>query len=96
MPAVNFELEWPDGDITTCYSPSSVVCETFREGESMTISELAAACETAFDRASQRVEERFGMPCRAAMRQKDLLIRKSKGFAPDEQIRIISMQFHES
>jgi uncharacterized repeat protein (TIGR04042 family) len=96
MPALNFELEWPDGEVMTCYSPSSMVQDIFREGESMTIVELAEACQRAFDGASRRVEERFGMPCAAAIRQKKFILSRLKRYAPNERVKILSMRQHES
>ena len=40
MPEVRFQLEWPDGQSSTLYSPSTVILEYLKPGDSMRVSEL--------------------------------------------------------
>ena len=40
MPEVRFQLEWPDGQSSTLYSPSTVILDYFRPGDSLLVSEL--------------------------------------------------------
>ena len=40
MPEVSFQLEWPDGKSSTLYSPSTVILDYFRPGDSLLVSEL--------------------------------------------------------
>jgi len=92
MPALNFEIEWPDGEVMTCYSPSSIVREYFQAGAKLTISELVETSEAALLRAGQRVEERFGMDCTVAVRQRKKISSRAELFAPDEIVTILSVR----
>lgn len=69
MPVVQFEVVWPDGEVESCYSPSSVIKEHFTPGKDYPLKEFLATCEQALGAASERVRERFGYACSSAMDQ---------------------------
>lgn len=96
MPALNFEIEWPNGEVMECYSPSTIVCNYFREGDSMTVEELVSVSRAALNRASDRVEERFGFRCTASAEQRDKIIRQAACFDPGETVRILDIREHPS
>ena len=94
MPALNFEIEWPDGEVMECYSPSTIVRQYLRTGDSFTVEGLVAICGTALDLASKRVEDKFGFRCEAANEQNAKIIRKAACYQPDQAVRILRIQEH--
>ncbi|EPX64291.1 NAD/NADP transhydrogenase alpha subunit [Cystobacter fuscus DSM 2262] len=67
MPAVNIKLRWPDGKLSTAYSPSTVVYEHFKAGHSYPLADFLSLAETAFNAASERVKQVRGFYCSSAM-----------------------------
>ena len=57
------ELHWPDGQASRLYSPSTVVYEFLRLGESLSIAELEQRGLAALREASERVRARYGFAC---------------------------------
>lgn len=96
MPALNFELEWPDGDVMECYSPSTIVLQYLKAGDTHTVSEMVTICRTALDMANKRVEERFGFQCAASAEQKEKIIRRAALFDSDQTVRILNIKEHET
>ena len=96
MPALNFKIEWPNGEIMECYSPSTIVRQYFQADDTLTIEELIAISTVALDRASERVEERFGFMCTAAAEQKDKIILAATVFESSAVVRIIDIREHVS
>ena len=96
MAALNFKIEWPNGEIMECYSPSTIVRQYFKADDTLTIEELIAISTAALDRASERVEERFGFICAAAAEQNDKIICAAAGFESNAVVRIIEIREHIS
>ena len=96
MPALNFEIEWPNGEVMECYSPSTIVLQYFQAGDTLTVDELIAVSRTALNMASNRVEERFGFDCTAAREQRDKILRKAACFESGELVRILEIKEHAS
>lgn len=94
MPALNFEIEWPNGEVMECYSPSTVVLQYFQAGDSFTVDELIAVSRTALNMAGKRVEERFGFECTAAAEQRDKILRNAEYFGSGEMVRILKIKEH--
>jgi uncharacterized repeat protein (TIGR04042 family) len=69
MPEMRFVIRWPDGRQESCYSPSLVVRDYFREGESYLIEDFLARSRTALTIASDRVKAKFGHSCSLALGQ---------------------------
>jgi uncharacterized repeat protein (TIGR04042 family) len=69
MPAIHFNVRWPDGSEDRCYSPSTVLQQHFKAGERIAIEEFVARADVALGAASQRVQQRFGYFCSSAMDQ---------------------------
>jgi uncharacterized repeat protein (TIGR04042 family) len=88
MPAVHFELEWPDATVTTHYSPSTVVREYFQPELCLAISELLTLSEQAMARASDRVVAKFGFACSSAMDTRAEIATYAEKFTQDETVRI--------
>lgn len=69
MPAVHFRVRWPDGDVETCYSPSTIIRDYFEVGHAYPLAEFLEASRRGLHAASERVRERYGMGCSRAMAQ---------------------------
>jgi uncharacterized repeat protein (TIGR04042 family) len=69
MPEMLFQVRWPDGRCDACYSPSLVVKDFLAPGESYAIAEFVEKTRTALNIASERVREKYGFACSAAMDQ---------------------------
>ena len=65
MPAVNFKVTWPDGDVITYYSPSTIIHKHIKQ-ETYSLDDFKRRCDTALTAASERVYQRFGYYCSAA------------------------------
>ncbi|GGB85591.1 hypothetical protein GCM10011352_09290 [Marinobacterium zhoushanense] len=93
MPAINFNIRWPDGSEDNCYSPSTVVREHFTAGDTLPLSEFVAKAEVALDAASNRVEQKFGYFCSSAMDQLTTIKAKAARYSDVENptIEILSV-----
>lgn len=69
MPVMHFLIRWPDGVEANCYSPSTVVGEYFAAGESYSVGDFAARSREALHIGSERVQEKYGFACSAALDQ---------------------------
>ena len=70
MPAVNFTVNWPDGDIVNYYSPSTVIHTYLSEGIEYDINQFKQSVDKALDAASERVKSTHGFYCSAASDEK--------------------------
>jgi uncharacterized repeat protein (TIGR04042 family) len=69
MPEMWFEVRWPDGSSETCYSPSLVIKDYFREGQAYAVADFLERSRTALQIASDRVKAKYGRPCGLALGQ---------------------------
>ncbi|WP_428243212.1 MSMEG_0570 family nitrogen starvation response protein [Gynuella sp.] len=93
MPAVNFYLRWPDGKEEQCYSPSTVIYQTFKAGDTMPLSEFMQKAESALSSASERVKASYGYYCSSASDQLSQLKHRASDFNDHNQlITILSMR----
>jgi uncharacterized repeat protein (TIGR04042 family) len=69
MPEMRFQIEWPDGSQTVCYSPSLIVKEYFTPDQRYDLSDFVARSQTALTIASDRVKAKYGFPCGLALGQ---------------------------
>lgn len=69
MPEIRFEVEWCDGFTEICYSPSLVVKAYFTPGQDYSLSDFVERSRTALQIASDRVQDKYGMPCGLALGQ---------------------------
>ena len=88
MPAVHFDIEWPDETVTTHYSPSTVVREYFQPGERLAISTLLKRSEQAMSHASDRVVAKFGFACSSATDTRAQIAALAEKVAQDETVRV--------
>jgi len=69
MPEIHFQVEWPDGLQSTCYSPSLVVQDYFEAGKEYSLADFVERSRTSLQIASDRVYAKYGMPCSRAQAQ---------------------------
>ena len=69
MPEMRFVIRWPDGRRESCYSPSLVIRDFLREGESYPVSDFLQRSREALQIASARVEAKYGHACSLALGQ---------------------------
>ncbi|NJR40311.1 MAG: MSMEG_0570 family nitrogen starvation response protein [Leptolyngbyaceae cyanobacterium CSU_1_4] len=69
MPEIHFQIQWPDGQPETCYSPSLIVKEYFMPNREYELEDFVVRSRTALNIASDRVLEKYGMPCGRALGQ---------------------------
>jgi uncharacterized repeat protein (TIGR04042 family) len=95
MPEMTFILRWPDATEQTCYSPSTVIKEHLKAGESYALADFLAQSRIALHMASDRVRAKFGMPCTRALGQLADIEQRATRFSaqPDAQIAILA--FHD-
>jgi len=88
MPELLFDLRWPDGSVTTCYSPSTIVGDVLHSGRAYTVDELVRRTRLAMRAAGERVRLRYGATCpRAAATLADIEAR-ARGFEPQALVRL--------
>lgn len=92
MPAVHFYIRWPDGQEERCYSPSTVIYQTFRPGDVMPLGEFMQKAESALNSASERVKASYGYYCSSAADQFHLLQQRAATYEDQSrEITVLSM-----
>ena len=89
MPEVRFQLEWPDGQSSTLYSPSTVILDYFKPGDSLLVSELEERGVEALRAASERVRARYGFACTRADEGEYQLRQWVSRYSPDDTVRVL-------
>ncbi len=69
MPEMRFVVRWPDGRRESCYSPSLVIKDFFREGEAYSLADFLSRSRQALNIASDRVKAKYGHACSLALGQ---------------------------
>lgn len=69
MPVMHFRIQWPDGDEANCYSPSLVIGDFFQPGHAYPLDDFVERSRKALGIASERVREKYGFACSAALDQ---------------------------
>lgn len=93
MPEIQFEVQWPDGTLETCYSPSLIVKKYFTPGEEYPLEEFVTRSRTALQAASERVRDKYGVPCGRALGQIQRIEATATRYAPLLQPKVRFRQF---
>ena len=93
MPEMRFQLLWPDGSETLCYSPSLVVAEHLAEGACYGVADFLGRVGTALRIASDRVQQKYGMPCARALLQLAQINARAEAFASLEHATVTVVRF---
>ena len=95
MPEMRFHIRWPDGADETCYSPSLVIKEHFSVGETYAVPDFLARSRTALTIASERVREKYGVPCSRALGQLARIENAARRFSTAPGGRVAVLAFEE-
>jgi uncharacterized repeat protein (TIGR04042 family) len=69
MPEMHFVVRWPDDTVSRCYSPSLVVKEYLEAGQTYPLATIVTLSAKALHIGSERVREKYGFSCSAALDQ---------------------------
>ncbi len=93
MPEMQFRIRWPDGSECLCYSPSLVVEEHLSEGTSYLLADFVKRTGIALQIASDRVQQKYGMPCSRAIGQLAQIRQRATSFTHDDAASVTVLRF---
>jgi len=93
MPEMRFVIRWPDGRRESCYSPSLVIRDYFRQGESYRLDDFLTRARAALTIASQRVQAKYGRPCSLALQQLARIEAAAAAFASSAKAEVLCETF---
>ena len=93
MPAMHFNLRWPDAHEMRCYSPSLVIKDHFTPGRRYPLPEFMVEMRGALTAASERVRAKFGFACSMALDQLAEIEAVAANF--DERCEVEMLGFEE-
>jgi uncharacterized repeat protein (TIGR04042 family) len=88
MPEVVLQLCWPDGEASRFYSPSTVIYDFFKPGDTMSIAELEQKGLAALEEASRRVRARYGFACSRTDEEAAKLKQQVAKYSASQEVRI--------
>ena len=91
MPEITLVVRYPDSVVTHCYSPSTVMRQYFRAGETLPLTEFLRRSDQAFNHASERVRAKYGFACSSALDQLETIQESSRHYPADALVEIISL-----
>ncbi|WP_159796271.1 MSMEG_0570 family nitrogen starvation response protein [Puerhibacterium puerhi] len=91
MPEMTFEVRWPDGTDTVCYSPSLVMWDHLEVGARYPVSDFVERSARALGQASERVRARYGVACTSAMAQEAEIREVAARYADDGEVQVLRM-----
>lgn len=95
MPEMKFDVRWPDGKTTRCYSPSLVVTELLQQKD-YPLFEFLERARAGLNIGSERVRQKFGVYCSAAMDQLAEIEETAKRFGRDDSLRVVGLYAPDS
>lgn len=93
MPAMHFNLRWPDAQEMRCYSPSLVIKDHFAPATRYPLPLFMSEMRSALNTASERVRVKFGFACSMALDQ--LAAIEATAAAFDERSEVEMLGFEE-
>ncbi len=90
---MRFVVRWPDGRRESCYSPSLVIKDFFREGESYALADFLSRSRQALNIASDRVRARYGHACSLALGQLARIEATGAEFAQTPDANVVCENF---
>lgn len=95
MPEMTFHVQWPDGSTEDCYSPSHIIKDYFVPGQSYPLDDFVARANEALNIANERVNEKYGFFCAAALRQMASINETSGRFKGSPGVEVLVQKFEE-
>lgn len=93
MPAMYFNVRWPDNTSSHCYSPSSTITEFFEAGKVYPLDDFVEISRAALNKASDRVRLKYGYMCSSAMDQLQQIEATAERFRDISDARVIVESF---
>ena len=92
MPEIHFQIQWPNGQQETCYSPSLIVKNYFQPGETYTVADFLQRSQESLKIASDRVQAKYGFPCGRALGQLQKIETAAQQFLdlPDGEVTVLA------
>jgi uncharacterized repeat protein (TIGR04042 family) len=88
---MTFDVQWPDGRVQRCYSPSLVMHDYLTSGSAYTVADFVDRSATALQEASDRVRAKFGFACTSAAATTEQIASAAKQYPDDATIRVVAM-----
>lgn len=92
MPEMTFDVQWPDGRVQRCYSPSLVMHDYLSAGSDYTVAEFLDRSATALHEANERVRAKFGFACTSAAWTNEEIASSANEFPSNATVRVVAMQ----
>jgi len=94
MPEMHFRVRFPNGTTIDCYSPSYVIEDYLKEGQSYAVPEFLERTRKALNIASERVRERYGFSCSSALDQLAAIEETASQLSVDQQdLPVLVLEF---
>ncbi|MBW4040539.1 MAG: MSMEG_0570 family nitrogen starvation response protein [Acidobacteria bacterium] len=91
MPEMTFTVQWPDGGVDDCYSPSLVMWDHLEVGAEYTVGDFTARATTALEEAGERVRARYGFLCTGALAQAEEIRARAAVLDAGAAVRVLAM-----
>jgi uncharacterized repeat protein (TIGR04042 family) len=92
MPEMTFDVQWPDGRVQRCYSPSLVMHDYLSANTDYTVADFLDRSSHALHEASERVRAKFGFACSSAAWTEEEISSTATEFPSNATIRIVGMR----
>ncbi|BBZ27097.1 hypothetical protein MMAD_13920 [Mycolicibacterium madagascariense] len=92
MPEMTFDVQWPDGRVQRCHSPSLVMHDYLSTGSQYTVTEFVDRCGRALQEASDRVRAKYGFACSSAASTRQEIVSAATRFDPSAMVGVLAMQ----
>ncbi len=91
MPEMRFQIQWPDGALELCYSPSLVIKEYFVPNQDYDLADFVDRAQTSLTIASDRVQAKYGRPCGLALGQLQQIQQHAQRYSdlPTPKVRVL-------
>jgi uncharacterized repeat protein (TIGR04042 family) len=89
---MTFDVQWPDGRVQRCYSPSLVMHDYLSAGTDYTVADFLDRSGKALQEASERVRAKFGFACSSAAWTEEEISSTATEFPSNATIRIVGMR----
>jgi uncharacterized repeat protein (TIGR04042 family) len=89
---MTFDVQWPDGRVQRCYSPSLVMHDYLSAGTDYTVADFLDRSGKALQDASERVRAKFGFACSSAAWTEEEISSTATEFPSNATIRIVGMR----
>jgi uncharacterized repeat protein (TIGR04042 family) len=89
---MTFDVQWPNGRVQRCYSPSLVMHDYLSAGTDYTVADFLDRSGKALHEASERVRAKFGFACSSAAWTEEEISSTATEFPSNATIRIVGMR----